>query len=235
MSSAAQEPVRLSLVEGAVEKAHVQVDVAVARDEYEALVHPWMARVADEQAQARKRSRHIVEEDRPAVEQHRVSYRGRREVDHDRDVELSRLGEDRKRQVAIVGRPMVVHGIELQSGQAKLGDRALELCDRRLDTAKFRVHGRHADERLRILRHQGGDVVVALVDAWRTVHSGDAGDVDRPACLVARVLGGGDREDRASVDPHAGVVADERLGVDRLPQVLEALPIVVLRIAVLGQ
>ena len=102
-------------------------------------------------------------------------------MDHDRNVELGRLGKDRKRKVAVVRRPMVIHRVELQPGQAKLRDGALQLRRGRLDASEARVHRRHADERLRVLRDQSGDVVVALVDARRTLDPRHAGDVDGAA------------------------------------------------------
>ena len=189
--------------------------------------------MGDKETQVGERPSHVVEQHGPPIHQHRVGDRRGREMDHHRDVELLRLREDGIGKVPVVDRVVVIHRIELQTGEPELRDRALQLGHRRLDAAILRVHGGHADELVGILLGQSCDVVAPLVDRLGPVDAGHAGDVNGPPDLVPRVVGWGDGEDGALVNVR--MVADQGVRLDGFPQVLEARPIRFGWIAIDGQ
>ena len=115
-------------------------------------------------------------------------------MNHDRDAEISSLREDRPGQLAVVDRPVLVHRVELDAGQAKLGDRPLELIGCGSRPAKSRVDRGEPDQVLRIGRHASGNVVVASLRIRWSGHAQLAAGVDGADQAAVEVLGG-DRQD----------------------------------------
>jgi hypothetical protein len=180
---AVQQQEQVAPGQGGDQVGQLGVEVRVLGEQEHGLVHPGNAAVGDDDPQVAELPPDVIEQRRAAQLKLGVDPGRARLMDHHRDVQLGRLPVDREGQVPVVGGPVLVHGVELQPGQAEAGHRAVKLGHRGLRALVRRVDRGEADEAPGICGHDRRQVVVAFVRVRRAgypQHAVDVHGADQP-------------------------------------------------------